>query len=212
MKKMSIEGRVFSRLTVMSQAPSHQGVTYWSCRCECGKNVVVQGKSLTSGNTKSCGCLQHEVRVANGKGNVKHGRGSSQKGRRDRTYCAWFGMKSRCNRKTDKEYQRYGGAGVTYPPRWETFENFLEDMGVCPDGLTLDREDPHGNYGPDNCRWATRLEQSQNLRTTRKFLHCGKYMTITEISTAFSIPRGRVKYLLTERGLTVNELLEVVNG
>lgn len=210
--KLNLEGRSFHRLRVVGCAPSRSGMSQWVCECKCGNSVVVAGKSLVSGNTKSCGCLQHESRVANGKHNMKHGRASTNSHKRDRTYTAWFSMKSRCNRKSDKEYRRYGGSGVTYAKRWESFENFLYDMGVCPEQLTLDRVDPTGDYTPENCRWATRFEQSQNLRTTRRFEFDGKCWTISELAQTYDIPRGRVKYLLTEKGLTVREMLGVLHG
>lgn len=210
---MKIVGETFARLTVLSRDWSKSGDgTWWICECVCGKVGSFRGKSLVSGNTQSCGCLQREVRASNGKQNVKHGRGSSQKGSRDRTYSSWFCMKSRCQRLTDKEYHRYAGKGVSVCDRWQDFEAFFEDMGECPEGHTIDREDPRGNYEPGNCRWATRLEQSQNLRTTRKFDCGGEMMSLTELATYFSIDREKLKYRLCEKGLTVDQAVKEING
>ena len=74
-----------------------------------------------------------------------------------RTYRLWNGMKYRCN------HNKPGYESVSYNPRWERFEAFYEDMGECPEGLTLDRYPKRrGNYGPDNCRWATHKQQANN--------------------------------------------------
>lgn len=75
------------------------------------------------------------------------------------TYKTWQSMKYRCQAK-----KGYADRGITYDPRWEDFAVFLADMGERPDGLTLDRIDNDGDYGPDNCRWATRSQQQRNKR------------------------------------------------
>lgn len=74
-------------------------------------------------------------------------------------------MKQRCINLNDAHYSSYGGRGITVCDRWkESYLNFLEDMGLCPDGLTLDRINNNGNYSLDNCRWATRTQQCYNQR------------------------------------------------
>jgi hypothetical protein len=78
------------------------------------------------------------------------------------TYRSWAGMKQRCNKPTQPAYHRYGGRGITYDPAWEKFPAFFADMGECPEGLTLEREDNNLGYNKENCVWATRATQSQN--------------------------------------------------
>lgn len=82
------------------------------------------------------------------------------------TYISWQSMHYRCYRKDDKEYARYGGKGITVCQRWFKFENFLADMGERPEGLTLERKENDKGYNLDNCRWATRLEQTLNRSNT----------------------------------------------
>jgi len=77
----------------------------------------------------------------------------------------WKAMRKRCFRVKDPAYPRYGGRGITCCERWNTFENFLADMGPRPPGKSLERRDNDKGYSPDNCYWATPLEQARNRST-----------------------------------------------
>jgi hypothetical protein len=68
-------------------------------------------------------------------------------------------MKYRCSSSHATQYPRYGGRGISVCERWQSFANFLADMGERPAGRTIDRINPSGNYEPSNCRWATPKEQ-----------------------------------------------------
>lgn len=91
---------------------------------------------------------------------VRHGQAKA----RTRTYRTWYSMRNRCNNPSNRNYRLYGGRGITVCERWDLFENFLADMGERPEGRSIDRIDPDGNYEPSNCRWATPKEQIHNRR------------------------------------------------
>ncbi len=65
MKKNNLLNQQFGRLLVIKSAKNpgtrkNDTAAYWKCRCQCGKEVIIRGYSLTSGKTKSCGCLNKE--------------------------------------------------------------------------------------------------------------------------------------------------------
>ena len=77
----------------------------------------------------------------------------------------WIDMRTRCRNPNCASYPNYGGRGITICERWDDFALFLEDMGERPGpGYSIERRDNDSHYGPDNCYWATRLEQSRNRR------------------------------------------------
>lgn len=99
--------------------------------------------------------------VAPRRGYVKHGMEGTP------TYNSWSSMIQRCTNPHAHNYKYWGGRGISVCERWLKFENFLEDMGERPEGLTLDRVDTHRDYGPSNCRWATHVEQARNRTNTK---------------------------------------------
>jgi hypothetical protein len=106
-------------------------------------------------------------------------------------YRSWADMKNRCDNSNIKNYEFYGIRGITYCERWNSFDNFLADMGKKPSANhSLGRIDNNGNYEPTNCRWETR-EQQGNNRRDNVFLECdGQRMTISQWARKVGISRN----------------------
>ena len=124
----------------------------------------------------------------------KNGQFSKTHGKRFcRTYSIWSGMKQRCDNKNCHIWEYYGKLGISYDKKWETFEGFIEDMGMAPVGLSIDRIDSRGNYCKENCRWATDFEQLNNRKNVPKFTYKGKLLSISELSKIAGIPQPTMR-------------------
>lgn len=165
-------GQKYTRWTVLERSENtNSGAPRFLCQCDCGTFSVLAGNALRRGNTKSCGCFARD-HAHDPKRHGYHG---------TRTYASWVSMRSRCTNPLDSSYARYGGAGITFCERWNSFEWFIEDMGERPADKSLDRwPNQLGNYEPGNCRWATRSEQGNNKKSNRLIEIDGNVKTLAE--------------------------------
>jgi len=166
-------GLRFGRLVVLGFAGKRGTNNFWLCRCDCGQEKEVAWSALGAGLTRSCGCLRDELIRTQCR---THGRARTPE------YVSWCSMINRCTNEADKTYQNYGARGITICERWRhSFENFFADMGKKPSsGHSIDRIDNDGHYTPENCRWATALQQSRNRRRRHRVTFRGETHCLTE--------------------------------
>lgn len=163
-----LTGMTKGKLTVGSRVPREDqrgSSPDWHVSCECGNDLVLSTNQLQRVRENAdCGCGDGRVGVPLGHKyshpREKHGMAGTPE------YVSWQSMKSRCLNPNTAKYPHYGGRGITiYEPWVESFEAFLAYMGPRPEGLSLDRIDPDGDYEPGNVRWADITTQNQNRRT-----------------------------------------------
>jgi hypothetical protein len=187
MKPLDLAGQRFGRWLVVKRVEA-VGNSRWLCQCDCGTRKSVVGSFLKNGVSKSCGCFRAEVTAERMR--MLSGHNASE----TKTYSSWRKMMGRCFDPADIGYHRYGGRGIGVHARWTDFRNFLSDMGERPDGFTLDRINPNGDYEPANCKWATRAEQSGNRRNTMWVEVNGERMNLKEASRRLGVDYDHMRY------------------
>jgi hypothetical protein len=178
---VDITGQRFGRLTGVAYAgPSPDGRgAMWQFSCACGGSRTARASSVRHGDVTGCGMCRTPRR------------GGRKRPKRvfPPERGIWHGMKSRCERKSDKSFPDYGGRGIYVCDRWRaSFATFCSDMGPRPSPKhSIDRIDNDGPYSPENCRWATSKEQARNARFNRHLVHDGVTRCVSEWAEILSM-------------------------
>ena len=191
-------GSRYGKLIVQSRGPNHcwpnsRATPTWNCLCECGAHVCVLAIHLTSGRSKSCGCLNHALRIER---STKHGMYGTPE------YRTWQSMHQRCSNQENEAYPEYGGRGIFVCKKWKDFEAFYADMGSRPNGTTIDRIDNDVGYEPGNCRWETKTTQVRNRRCSITVELDGKNVSLTEAAELTGLTYGalQTRWMRGKRG------------
>lgn len=202
MKKIfDYTGEKYGYLTVLEFVKRENKKTYWKCKCDCGKEIIIPITYLTSGDTKSCGCYRKKVSKNNSK--IIHNMSKSK------LYRTWIEMKRRCYNKNRESYKYYGERGIIVCNEWKNnFTNFYNwaIKNGYKDNLTIDRIDVNGNYEPNNCRWATIKEQNNNMRTNHYIYYNDKRYTMSQFAEEYNIPYYIVKNRI-RNNWSINKIL-----
>lgn len=118
-------------------------------------------------------------------------------------YGIWTMMHVRCTNPHHVSYKDYGGRGIKVCERWSTFEQFYKDMHPRPSmDHTLDRQDPNGNYTPENVQWATKTTQARNKRQSYYLPHpeTGEYVPVAEVAEFLGLSYQVMRYRYLRNG------------
>lgn len=192
-----LKGTKFNRLTILDKTGRPGG--YVNAKCDCGTVKEIRVYYIISGKTKSCGCLNKE-RAKKAKYFYHNMYGT-------RPYSIWQGMKGRCSdTKHQKNRKNYFLRGIKV--EWKDFQEFWKDMKEgYADDLELDRIDNNGNYSKINCRWVTRVENSNNKRTNRYIELNGVRKTVTQWAAYMGYKPALVSDRL-DRGWSIKKAIE----
>lgn len=203
MKQIIKEGDKFGRLTAVRfdhKVKTHQ---YWTFKCSCGNEKAIYIYDVMIGKTKSCGCLKKKLMSERFK---THGM------RYTKIYAVHNSMKERCLNPDCKDYKNYGNRSIKVCPEWlgkNGFINFYEDMGICPEGKSLERKNNNLGYCKENCRWATPKEQANNKRNNHLITFNGKTLNIVQWAKKLNV-NPDVIYKRVYRGWSVERALSFI--
>lgn len=153
----------------------------------CGKVFPGNRSQLRRGRGKHCSksCSAKATQT-------KHGHSSHSA--QSATYGSWSNMVRRCRYQKNPSYKRYGAAGIDVCEGWLSFGQFLADMGERPKGTTLDRINGSLGYSKENCRWATPIEQANNLKNNVLVPYQGRVVPLSMLSRELGVKRATLKY------------------
>ena len=182
--RKNLTNKKFGHLQVIGSVGSKNCRMVWACKCDCGNIIEVDTHSLTTGNTKSCGCYKYGGRLTHGEARKSQ----------TRLYRIWSGMKSRCTNESHISFHLYGGKGIKVCEEWQSFEVFRDwaNANGYNSALTIDRIYSTKDYEPNNCRWATYKKQSNNPSRNHYITAFGDTKTISEWSEVYGVPQRTI--------------------
>lgn len=184
--KIIPEGSRFGKLVVLGIEDGWIRRVRYACRCDCGAMHSVDGRFLTAGSTKSCGCWKSDSKP------LLRKRGVIENGKQTPEYRSYYGMKKRCFDEKNQDFHSYGGRGIEIADEWlgdGGFQRFLDHVGKRPSPRhSIDRIDVNGNYAPGNVRWSTPKAQSQNKRTSWSIFVDGVWVNAKRAAPMLGIP------------------------
>lgn len=170
----NMTGKVYGKLTALfpTDRRSTAGNIIWTFRCTCGSIATFDAYYVRRGRCIDCtDCSSERVRLST----LKHGKSETAE------FSVWTDIQTRCYNPNRDSYQHYGGRGIQVCERWKkSFDDFLTDMGIRPDGMSIERIDNDGDYTPLNCKWATPKEQANNKRNVVRLEILGVTKTISQ--------------------------------
>ena len=195
-----ISNQRFGRLIAKHPVDSKDGNLLWLCHCDCTSVVVISGKLLRNGNTKSCGCLHSKME--------RRLRATTHGLTRTTEYRSWVNMIGRCRNSKRPDFSYYGGRGIIVCKQWLTdFETFYADMGPKPSkSHSIERRDNNGSYSPENCYWGTKTQQARNTRSNRFLTFNGITKCLAEWEDKLNLPHGILRKRI-KRGWPVERAL-----
>lgn len=198
--KIDLKGERFGRLVVLEENGRQSKQILWKCKCDCDNEVTVISNNLRRGFTKSCGCLNNEERA---KRKFKHGK------RYHKHYHTWKDMITRCYNSNSVAFEFYGAKGTTVCEEWRddptAFLSWCETQEPILEGYTLDRINTYGHYCPENCRFASKGEQSRNTKRNITIERNGEKLCLKDFVEKYGVVSYRTVVSRVFRGMNPEE-------
>jgi hypothetical protein len=188
-RNTDISNKTFGLLTALRFVCFLNKRPMWKCQCKCGQITLVCRYDLTREDqrqTRSCGCLKTEKWIA---ARTKHGCAKTE----TPTYQSWKNMRARCNHKNRHDYKHYGGRGIQVCKEWDSFNQFLQDMGEKPVGFSLERKNVNDGYCKQNCEWIPKNLQPSNTRKSVRIPFQESLMSANAISKIVNIHPDNIR-------------------
>jgi hypothetical protein len=194
-KFIDLTSKKINNWNVLHRVFIKKNYTHWLCICICGNKANVNSSHLLGNKSTQCKTCHNKKAVKMRP--KKHG---ACTGSETKEYKIWSRMKTRCLNKNSDAYHNYGGRNINISKNWLKFENFIKDMGKCPEKMSLERINVNKGYCKSNCKWASSYDQSRNKRTNIYLRAHNKKMVITDWAKLYNIPFTSFRRLIDKKG------------